>query len=1060
LASPEAYTPAPLADRILTSRAALEGERKQVTVLFADLKGSMELLADRDPEEARTILDPALALMMEAVHRYEGTVNQVLGDGIMALFGAPLAREDHAVRACYAALRMQDAMREYAEGALRAHGVTIQIRVGLNSGEVVVRSIGSDLRMDYTAVGQTTHLAARMEQLAPPGAIRITVNTWRLAEGFVQVRPLGPVPVKGLGAPVEAYDVVAAGHVRTRFQAAAIRGLTRFVGRDVELQQLRAALDRARQGEGEAVAVVGDPGTGKSRLFHELIHSPGVAGCLVLQASAIEHGAAATYRPVVELLRAYLKLDDRDDSRSIRARVTGHLLTLDEALRDAVSPLLWLLDVLPDGDGFRDLEPLLRRQRTLEALERLLLRESRIQPVVLVVEDLHWIDSETQALLDRLVESLPAAAVLLLVNYRPEYGHGWTGRTWFRELRIDPLPTASAEELLRALLGDADELGPLERLLIARTEGNPLFLEESVRTLVEIGALEGEPGARRLTRPIESVQMPPSVQALLAARIDRLPVQDKRLLQAAAVIGRGVALSLLATVAEAPEDAVRAGLERLQTAEFLYETSLFPEIEYTFKHALTLEVAQGSLLQDRRRMLHRKILQALEHRDAGRGTEEVEVLAGHAVGGGVWDKAVLYLRRAGRKATARSAYGPAAGWLQEALRVLERLPEGPDTLAQAIDVRLELRLALIPLGRYQDVLALMREAETLAIELGDRARLGWVLADICARLRNVTGAHGEAIEVGRRALAIAVERGDPVLELEALYRTGQACFAIGDYRGAVDLLSRCAEGAQGAVRRPGDPPALLAAWTHTWLALALVTLGRFAEATAHATEALRTAERIDHPFTVAEALTGLGGVAIARGDLDRAIGALERALTVVRAWSLQPWATLARLGYARALSGHGSEARRLLEDVAQSATTMSSMGVGRAMHLAWLAEAHLLEGRIDAARERAEEAHALARRHQERGHEASTLRLLGDLALRRDPANVALAGDHYRQALGLAADLGMQPLVAHCHLGLAAVHERLGQPDVAREHSRTATAMFREMDMPRWLERAEAEARP
>ena len=332
--APETHVPKHLAEKILTSKAALEGERKQVTVLFADLKGSMELLADRDPEDARKVLDPVLERMMEAVHRYEGTVNQVMGDGVMALFGAPVAHEDHAVRACYAALGMQDAIRQYTEELRRSQGIEVQIRVGLNSGDVVVRSIGSDLRMDYTAVGQTTHLAARMEQLAPPGAIRLTGDTLRLAEGFVLVTPLGPIPVKGITEPVEVYELTGAGAVRTRLQVARARGFTRFIGRDAELEQIRQAADQARRGRGQIVAVVGEPGVGKSRLFDEFIHSHRMRDWLVLEASSVSHGRATPFLPLADLLRGYFRIDDRDDTRSVRAKVTGMSLQ-DATPRDA-----------------------------------------------------------------------------------------------------------------------------------------------------------------------------------------------------------------------------------------------------------------------------------------------------------------------------------------------------------------------------------------------------------------------------------------------------------------------------------------------------------------------------------------------------------------------------------------------------------------------------------------------------------------------------------------------------------------------------------------------------
>jgi class 3 adenylate cyclase/tetratricopeptide (TPR) repeat protein len=1054
--SPQAYTPRHLAEKILTSRSALEGERKQVTVLFADLKGSMELLADRDPEEARKLLDPVLERMMEAVHRYEGTVNQVMGDGIMALFGAPVAHEDHAVRACYAALRMQELVKGYAEQAFRTHGVTVRIRVGLNSGEVVVRSIRSDLRMDYTAVGQTTHLAARMEQLAPPGAIWITAETLRLAENFVQVQLLGPVPVHGLDAPVEVYEVVAAGQVRTRFHAAALRGLSRFVGRDTEMEQLRAAVEGVRRGHGEVVAIVGEPGVGKSRLFHELIHSHRVAGCRTLQTSSVSYGRTTSYLPVIDLLKTYFRIDERDDIRSIRAKATGHLLTLDEALKDLLPPLLWLLDALPEEDGLRDLEPPQRRQLTLDAVKRVLLRESQVQPLVLVFEDLHWVDSETQALLDSLVESVPAVPVLLLVNHRPEYSHGWTGKTYYRQLRIDPLPPESAEELLQALVGDGAELAPLKRLLIERTEGNPFFLEESVRTLVETGALGGERGAYRLIKDAQTIHVPTTVQALLAGRIDRLPAEEKRLLQAASVIGKDVPFALLQAIVEEGEGDLRQGLAHLQAAEFLYEAHLFPELEYTFKHALTHEVAYASLVQERRLALHLRILETLERRHADQPSEEVERLARHALGAEAWDKAATYLRQAGQRTMARSAYGAAAGLLRDALRALERLPETPDTLAQAIDARLELRVALIPLGRYHDVLAVMREAEGLAIRLGDPARLGRVLADICARLRNVAGEHLQAIEVGRRALAIAAESGNRELEHEAHYRTGQAYFAIGDFPQALAFLSRCAEGA-GEGRGQRSP--LFASWSHSWLALTLSNLGRFVDARSHAQEALGIAEGADHPFTLAEALTAVGSVSLAQGDLDLAIDALERAHVSIRASNLQPWAVLARLGYACALSARPREGRDLLEEVLQNTTTMSSMGVGRAMQLAWLGEAYLLEGRLDEALEHARQAVSLAQRHQERSHEAWSLRLLGEIVFRRDPPAVETAEGYYREALALAGELGMRPLIAHCHFHLGKLFRKTDQQDQVREHLTTATTMYREMDMRFWLDQAEAEIR-
>src|SRR6266436_639209 len=562
--APLAYTPPYLAEKILTSRRALEGERKQVTVLFADLKGNTELIRDLDPEAGQTLLDTALQRMMDAVHRFEGTVNDVAGDGLMAMFDAPIAHEDHALRACYAALAMQAALRRYAEGVRRTQGLEVLLRVGLHSGDVVVRTISNDLYMNYSGVGLTTNLAARMEQLAPPGTIRLTAATLRLVEGAVRVHALGPIPVKGLAEPVDVFELVGATPVHRRLQAAVARGLTRFVGRAQELATLVQTLAQAGQGQGQLVALLGEAGVGKSRLVYEAMHGHTTRGWRVLESAAVPYGRTTPYLPVLDLLKRYADVEATDDARTIRAKVTGQVLTLDETLQDTAPALLALLDALPDDSPFHQLDPAQRRQRTLTALKRVLLRESQGQPLLLVVEDLHWLDTETQALLDSLVESLPTARLLLLVNYRPEYQHGWGSKTYYTQLRLDPLPPVRAEEFLHALLGDDPSLEPLTHLLIARTEGNPFFLEESVRTLVETGALVGEPGVYRLAHALPTIQVPATVQAVLAARIDRLPPEEKTLLQTAAAIGTEVPVPLLQAIAELPEAALHGSLAHLQ----------------------------------------------------------------------------------------------------------------------------------------------------------------------------------------------------------------------------------------------------------------------------------------------------------------------------------------------------------------------------------------------------------------------------------------------------------------------------------------------------------------
>jgi class 3 adenylate cyclase/tetratricopeptide (TPR) repeat protein len=1052
------YTPKHLAEKILTSKSALEGERKQVTVLFADLKGSMELLADRDPEEARKVLDPVLERMMEAVHRYEGTVNQVMGDGIMALFGAPLAHEDHAVRACYAALRMQDSVKQYAEAVRRAEGVLVQIRVGLNSGEVVVRAIGSDLRMDYTAVGQTTHLAGRMEQMAAPGSILLTPEVLRLAEGYVGVKPLGPVSIKGLSEPIDVYEVTGAGLARTRLQAAAARGLTRFVGRDREVEQLRQTLDRAASGHGQLVALVGEPGVGKSRLVREVTHSHRTVDWLVLQSGAVSYGKATPYLPVIELLKGYCQIEDRDDPRRVREKVIGKLLNLDDALKPTLPALLALLDVPGEDPQWDRLDPAQRRQRTLDAIKRLLVRESQVQPLLVIVEDLHWIDTETQALLDIVIDSLPTARLFLLVNYRPEYQHGWGSKTYYTQLRLDPLAPANAQAFLETLLGRDPTLDDLKDRLIARTEGNPFFLEESVRTLVETGALAGERGAYRLAMALPSIQVPTSVQAILAARIDRLLPGDKALLQTASVVGTDVPFTLLRAIAGSGEDELRTMLGRLQAAELLYESRIFPDLEYTFQHALTHDVTYGSLLQERRRSLHNLIVATIEELHADRLPEYIDRLAHHALLGEAWEKAVTYLWQAGAKAAARSAYREAVSDFEQALTALTHLPETRETQEQGIDLRFDLRGVLLPLAQVRPIEGYLREAEALARTLDDPRRLGWVSAYMCSHHLQSGGGVTEARPFAQRVEAIGETLGDIRLQVAARYYLASVSSHSGDLRGTEHHSRRLLESL------PADPrrelfglvlfPAVL---SHISWARSLAERGAFDEGYVHGQEAIRLAERLDHPNSLGQSCVSLAHVDSVRGEWSRATPLLERALALSREWNLTIVAprAMAMLGYGHAWSGRIGDGVAWLQ---RAEATFESTGVGayHSISIAQFGEAQLLAGQIEDARVSAERAVKLARERGERGHEAWALRLLAEVASQADRPDMTTTEAQYGAAMALASELGMRPLVAHCHLGLGKLYRRTGDDAKAHEHLTTATTMYREMGMTFWLEKAEA----
>jgi class 3 adenylate cyclase/tetratricopeptide (TPR) repeat protein len=1055
--SPKAYTPEHLAERILSVRSVLEGERKQVSILFADLRNSMELLADRDPEEARRILDPVLERMMAAVHRYEGTVNQVMGDGIMALFGAPVAHEDHAIRAGYAALKMQELIADLADQTRHQHGIDVQIRVGLNAGEVVVRGIGNDLTMDYTAIGQTTHLAARMEQLAAPGTIFVTEGYTRLTEGYLHFKPLGLMQVKGLNEPFDVYQLIDAEPTRSRFQAAAAAGATRFVGREGELKALQAVLARTQAGSGQVVAVVGEPGVGKSRLFHELVRSSQLQGSLVLETGSVSYAKTTPWMPVRELLQTYFQIDERDGAVDSRDRVVARVTALDTSLQDTLPAVLWLLDLPVDDATWEALDPEHRRQAALEGVRRLLFRQGLVQPLLLVFENLQWIDAESQVFLNRLVESLPAGRILLLVSYRPEYSHAWANKTYYTQLRLGPLASASAEELLRSILGNGPELAPLKALLIERAQGNPFFLEESARALIETKVLVGQRGAFRLVKELASIRVPATVQAILAARIDRLSVEEKRLLQTAAVIGREFSLPVLQAIIGPGLTDLAGGLARLQAAEFFYESSLFPEIGYTFKHVLTQEVAYDSLLQHRRQALHARIVEVLETLQSDRLASEMEHLAHHARLGEIWEKAAIYARQAGTRALERSANREATALLEQAVAALERLPQTPATMQEAIDVRLDLRRALVPLADRGRILDHMQKAEVMARALGDQRRTSWITYGI-AHCHYLANEQNRTAEAGERALALG-GGVDLALEIAVNLLLGHSFHITGDYGKATVVLRRNIDQLIGdRVReRFGLPifPNFPAVTSRERLARCLAELGEFPEGIKLGEEGLRIAEEVDHPSSLAGACLGLGILHMRQEDPERALPILEQGLAVGRRWGILLYVLTisAAVGRARALTGRVAEGLTLMTESVKEAVARNIV-LGQAVRLAWLAEGHLVANEHEQAWTLAHEALALARRDKEKGQEVWTLHLLGEIARRRAPANDEAAA-FYSQALAGATALGMRPAVAHCRVGLAELDVRAGRTASAREHLTAAARLFGDMGIAAGKKRVE-----
>ena len=859
--------------------------------------------------------------------------------------------------------------------------------------------------------------------------------------------------VKGLSAAVEAYEVTGVQTVRTQLRATATRGLTRFVGRDAEIDRLGTAWQRAAAGQGQIVGIVGEPGVGKSRLVYEFVRSRTREPWLIIESGSVSHGQATAHLPVIELLKSYFKIHDRDDHSAIRDKVTVQLLDLDGSLKAYIPAILALLD-MPSGDSeWEKLDPQLRREKTHDAVKRLLLRTSRVQPLLVVFENLHWIDSETQAILNYVVESLPLARMLLLVTYRPEYRHNWQSKSCYTQLRIGPLEPDGAENLLDGLLGHDVSLLPLKRLLATRTVGNPFFLEESVRSLIESKTLVGESGAYRFGGYLTAIQVPSTVQPVIAERIDHLPPVQKQLLQAAAVVGMTVPPSLLHAIVELPEETVRQGLAQLQFAGYLHQTGLLPEPEYVFNHALTHEVAYESLLHERRRRLHARILEATEHLYWDRITEHVEQLSDHAMRGEVWDKAVSYSYQAGAKAAAKSAHREAVERFTGALAAIERLPQSGAVMKQAFDLRFSLRTSLSPLGEFQRSLELLREAEAIATTLNDQARLARVFTFKALYFWSI-GQQERAIEATEQALVAAQPVGEGPAQVLAKLFAGRARHAQGDYAQAIELMNWviCAtDGDRTNFLEMANLPSVSA---RTWLSWSLAERGEFELAVARGDEAVYIAEAVDHVVSRIYAYMALGIVHLRKGNFDLAIRNLERAYQMSdRANLRMARATVAGyLGRAYTLINQAARAIEILDEAVEAAAGMELM-VDQAMRLVHLGEAYLHTDQVKEATNVVQLALQNSLDYYQRGAGAWAHWLFGEINTRAD--NLGAAECHYRKAMALASQLGMAPLLAHCHFGLGKGYGLVSKNEQSQEHLLAAASVYRTLEMASWIREIE-----
>jgi class 3 adenylate cyclase/tetratricopeptide (TPR) repeat protein len=1053
---PQSYTPKFLADKILTSRRAIQGERKQVTVLFADVANYTAISERLDPEDVHEIMDGCFKILMADIHQREGTVNQFTGDGVMALFGAPLAVEDHAGHACHAALSIQSSLATFGSKIKSRFNVDFALRIGLNSGPVMVGAIGDDLRMDYTAVGDTTNLAARMENMAEPGTILVTANTFKLARDFFRFEPLGETTVKGKQKPQKIYRLIEQSRIADRVEASMAKGWTHFVGRRKEKETLLEVLSKARAGFGQVVGIVGEAGVGKSRLLLELKKTLPPEETVYLEGRCQHFGGSIAYLPFQEMLRSYFEIQESASAAEIRQIMRQKIRQLSEELINALSPLLDVLSVNPDDKTYHDLDPDQKREKIFEALAGFLLQLSRIKTTVLVIEDLHWIDKTSEELLNYLVGWLANSHLLLILSYRPEYIHTWINKSYYHQISLEPLPADYGAELVNAIFRGGQASPELRDLILQRTGGNPFFIEEFIHSLFENSAVELKDYYYGLKTKAVGIQIPATIEGVIAARMDRLEGMQKQTMQLASVIGRIFAFRILQALSDTPAD-LKAVLGNLLALEFIYEKTLFPELEYIFKHTLTQEVAYKSLLLKRRKELHDKIGQTVEQVYATRLEEFYEILAHHYYQGENVDKAFDYLRFSAEKAMRHNSAWEALEYYQMAVDVLDRLPHDAEQKRKKLEVIYAAIAPLISLGFPERSLTILEQGETLAQELADEHRLFRFRSNI-GLLYCSTGDYPEARPYIEQAFEAAQKLHDIDLMAQAIPDLYAVYLATGVHLKCIDVVSGVLDLLEKNQRQKDffGGPINVYSVLHSISGLSLAWIGNFKKALSLCEKAAHVAADVNDARTLAMCDYVFGGVLVFKGELAPAKEHLRSAIKYNEKLRHMPSlpGSYAWLGLALALAGDPAAGRRQVE---KGLKIQSDTGFKYLSTILWFCMGVCLaeSEEFEAARQTFEKGLDISRKNHERITEGALLIWLGRTLGQRLPPQNDRASDCISLGIEISKELSQRPDEAVGYLFLAELYANGERKDLALQNLKKATALFEEMQMQYWPGRAE-----
>ena len=1029
LNKPQSYTPKHLADKILTTRSSIQGERKLVTVLFADVADFTTISERLDPEEAHQIMDGCFKILMDEIHRYEGTINQFTGDGVMALFGAPLAHEEHARMACYAALSIQRAMGEYEESIQNTYGVTFKMRLGLNSGPVVVGSIGDDLRMDYTAVGDTTNLAARMESHCKPGHILVSEHTHAHSKAYFEFKTVGPLAVKGKEKPQEAYVLIRAGAVETRIGASVARGLTRFVGRTREQEALKEALDRMRAGSGRVVGIVGEAGVGKSRLLLEFKNSLPEGEYTYLEGRCVQYGGSMAYLPILGVLRSYFDIKDGEPEMTVNQRMKEKVLGLDKNLKHLILPFQEILSLEVEDEKYLQIDANQRKMMAFDAIRDLLVRESQNRPLVLVIEDLHWMDKTSEKFLDHLIASLTNTRILLILLYRPEYTHQWGSKSCYGKIGLDQLSTHTSTELVQAILEGGEVASDLRELVLNRTGGNPLFVEEMTQSLVENGTILKKDHQYVLTRKASEIQVPDTIQGIIAARIDRVDEGVKRIMQVASVIGREFAFRILQSIMGMREE-LKSSLLNLQGLEFISQKQLFPELEYLFKHALTQEVAYNSLLLKRRKEIHEKIGNAIETLYPENLEEYYELLAYHYTRSENKDKAVTYLDFANRKAARFNAMEEAFGYFEEAMKLLDGMPDTPAKRERRISLVLNQLMVFKLQFKVVEYYELLTRYEPMVIGLDNQELLG-AYYNRKADCEWWFGKLDEGIQAISKAIEFCRASGN-FEELGYAYH-GLEWFYV--HMGNFDPVFTFKKEAIPVLERAFNLRWYV--WAFCAAGFAYMNLGRWDEAAEEGQTALSVAEKYSDNSLISFANFILSMLYIHKGDLARAVQYGELAVEKAPTPADEMWAQSA-LAWAWCRAGEPVQGVAVLAKIVMMLQA-SRFVLGEIWTRVWLGEGYWLAGEYEMANQTLEECAKLAEQCGTMMYLGQAHRLLGEVALKTNPDQ---AGFRFEKSIAIFQEIKAENELALAYAGYGRFHKQQGDLAQARQYLNRALEIF------------------